>query len=220
MAEHLRRKCPFVLVIAGVYGLVLMLLFSACSLGGGSVATEPTPTPVPTPTPLPSPTPTPVPTAGAALIVYKGDGYTISYPQGWKVTMGTDNIVSFSDQNGIAYMAITSQPNPQGVVSPSHLVDAGLQVFKTQVKNYQQVDVAPTTSFAGETWNQGSAAGDITPEGQTSTVPAKVIVLATNHPVASSSTRGYTIAYGTGQQIFDLTDHAYFQPMLNSFLFT
>ncbi len=108
----------------------------------------------------------------------------------------------------------------KGVISSSHLVDVGMQVFRSQVQNYQQADVAPTTTLAGETWNQGSATGDITPEGQTSTVPAKVIVLATNHPTASPSRRGYTIAYGTGQQIFDLTNHAYFQPMLNSFQFS
>ena len=169
----------------------------------------------PSPTPLPTLTPTTIPT----LTTYKGNGYTIDYPKGWKVTAGTDGIVSFSDPNGIAYLAITSQPNPQGVISSSRLVDTGLQVFKSQVKNYQQVDSASSTTVAGDTWSQGSATGDITPEGQTSTVPAKVIVIADNHPANSLSTRGYTIAYGTGQQVFPLADSGYFQPMLKSFAF-
>ncbi|MEO6887889.1 MAG: hypothetical protein ABI324_02720 [Ktedonobacteraceae bacterium] len=197
-------------------GLVLVLLLAACSGGepGGATAT-PTPTPTPSPTPLPTLTPTSLPT----LTMYKGNGYTIGYPKGWMVTTGTDGIVSFSDPNGIAYLAITSQPNPQGVISSSRLVDIGLQVFKSQVKNYQQANVASSTMVAGETWSQGSATGDITPEGQTSTVPAKVIVIADNHPTNSISTRGYTIAYGTGQQVFDLANGAYFQPILSSFRF-
>ena len=217
MAETLQRKHPLVVTtMYGVYGLTLLLFLTACSgFGGGPSGGTPTPTPLPTPTPTQTPTPLPV----SSLTMYQGKGYTIGYPKGWMVTAGTDGIVSFSDPNGIAYLAITSQPNPQGGIPASRLVDTGLQVFKSQVQNYQQVDIAPTTTIAGENWNQGSATGDFTPQGQTSTVPAKVIVLADNHPANSLTTRGYTIAYGTGQQVFDLANQGYFQPMLNSFTF-
>ncbi|GAC1616953.1 MAG: hypothetical protein NVS4B11_05560 [Ktedonobacteraceae bacterium] len=81
------------------------------------------------------------------------------------------------------------------------------------------MDSPSSTTVAGDTWSQGAATGDITPQGQTSTVPAKVIVIADNHPANSLSTRGYTIAYGTGQQVFFLADSGYFQPMLRSFTF-
>jgi hypothetical protein len=127
--------------------------------------------------------------------------------------------VSFSDPQGVAYLAITSQPNPQGVVSSAQLVDLGPQVFHSQAKSYQQMDIAPTTTVANETWNQGAASGDITPEGQTSPVAVKVVVIATNHPASSPVTRGFTIAYGTQQQVFDLANSSYFQPILQSFKF-
>ncbi len=216
MIERIIRKSLLTLATYGIWGLILALLLVACGgIGGGASGGSPTPTPTPSPTPPPTPTPAPV----TSLKTYQGNGYTIGYPAGWKVTAGNDGIVSFSDPNGIAYLAITSQPNPQSTIPASRLVDTGLQVFKSQAQNYQQVDSAPTTTVAGETWHQGSATGDITPEGQTSTVPAKVVVLADNHPASTLSTRSYTIAYGTGQQIFDLAKQGYFQPMLDSFTF-
>ena len=131
MAERLQSKRPFALAIGGFYGLVFVFLFSACSLfGGGDAAAKPTPAPTPTPVPAPA-------TTGAALTTYKGNGYTIGYPQGWKATTRADGIVSFSDPNGIAYVAVTSQPNPQGVVSSANLVDAGLQALKSQIGGIQ-----------------------------------------------------------------------------------
>jgi hypothetical protein len=152
--------------------------------------------------------------------MYKGDGYTIGYPKGWQVMTGSDGFVSFSDPQGVAYLAIRAQPNPQGALSSSHLVDLGLQVFQAQAKNYQRVESAPTTTVAGETWSQGTATGDITPEGQNSPVTVKVMVIATNHPPNSLSTNGFTMAYGTDQQRFDRTNARIFQPMLQSFIFT
>jgi hypothetical protein len=92
-------------------------------------------------------------------------------------------------------------------------------VFHSQAKNYQRVDAPTTTTLAGETWSQGAATGDITPSNQTSSVAAKVIVIATNYPSNSSETRGLTIAYGTDQRLFDLLNKTYFQPMLTSFTF-
>jgi hypothetical protein len=153
-------------------------------------------------------------------VTYTGTGYTIRYPKGWQVAAGSDGYVSFSDPQGVAYLAIRTQPNPQGALPPDKLVDAGLAVFQAQATNYQRIAIAPTTTVAGETWGQGAATGDITPEGQTSPVTVKVIVLATNHPPSSLTTSGFTIAYGTAEQVFDQANSSTFQPMLQSFRFT
>lgn len=201
-------------ILAGLCSIALALLFVTCQMGSGPSGATPTPSPTPSLTPSPTPSPTPT-----SLVTYAGNGYTIGYPKRWKVTTGADGFVSFSDPQGVAYLAISSQPNPQGAISSSRLVDLGLQVFQAQAKNYQRVDIAPTTTVAGETWNQGAATGDITPEGQTSPVTVKVVVIATNHPASSPSTTGFTIAYGTDQQVFDLANRSDFQPMLQSFTF-
>ncbi len=199
----------------GLCGVALIFLLAACDWGGTS-ASPPTPTPIPTQPPTPSPTPTAV----SGLVTYKGSGYTIGYPKGWKASTGNDGFVSFSDLHGVTYVSITSQPNPQGTVSASALVDTGLQVFQSQAKNYQRLDVNTTTTLDKETWSQGAATGDITASNQTSTVTVKVFVIADNHTAHSLQTQGFVIAYGTDQQVFDLINASYFQPMLRTFRFT
>jgi hypothetical protein len=211
--QRLIRICSI-----GFCGLALAVLLAGCSWGGGNNASTPTPAPTPVPTATPTPSPTPTPTSG--LVTYKGSGYTINYPKGWNTSIGKDGFVSFSDPQGVTYVSIASQPNPQEIVSTATLVNTGLQVFRTQAKNYQRLDVSSTTTLAGETWSQAAATGDITPDNQTSTVTAKVIVIADNHPPHSLQTRGFVIAYGTDERVFNLIDASYFQPILQSFRFT
>jgi hypothetical protein len=205
-------------LIAGICGIGLAFLLVACQTGSGPGGTTSTPTaPPPTLAPTPSPTPSPTP---AADVTYKGNGYTIDYPKGWQVMTGSDGFVSFSDLQGVAYLAIRTQPNPEGAISSSQLVELGLQVFQAQARNYQRVDIAPTTKVGGETWSQGAATGDITPEEQNASVTVKTVVTATNHPPNALSTNGFTIAYGTDQHLFDQAKVSLFQPMLQSFTFT
>src|SRR2546429_8316978 len=82
-------------------GLLLVLVLAACSLGGGSTGTAPTTTSGHTPatthaTSVPA-QPTSAP--AASLTTYTGDGFTISYPQGWTVLKGTNGSVTFIDEH-------------------------------------------------------------------------------------------------------------------------
>src|SRR5438874_5868421 len=136
MVQHPHRfsLAPFMLCT-----LAFALLLTACGFGGGgTTATKPTPTPTP---------------AAPTLTAYTGDGYTISYPQGWKVTKSNAG-VTFTDPNGIAYVAVRTSPNPNAFISSDSLVTVGLDTFKSQAKNYQKQSVSPTTTIAGDTWSQ------------------------------------------------------------------
>ncbi|WP_069801303.1 hypothetical protein [Thermogemmatispora onikobensis] len=195
--------------------LILMSLLGACNLFGG---TGGTPTPTPTPTSKPSVASSTAPAGN--LVSYRGDGYVISYPRGWKVDTSKPGFVTFSDPQGIAYLSVHVQPNPNGIISAQDQVSVGLQLFRSQVTHYQPVSVAPTATVAGESWNQGAATGDLRVEGQPNPVTVKIVVLAANHPANSPQTQGFTIAYATAQEIFDLADEGEFQPMLHSFAFT
>src|SRR5258706_1402499 len=70
-----RFKCMPPGMVAVFCSLLLAILLVAC--GDGTTSTSSA-----TPTSKPSPTATPTP----ALTVYTGKGYSIGYPQGWKVT--------------------------------------------------------------------------------------------------------------------------------------
>ena len=214
VVQRIARKLRLALIFSS-----LLLLLAACNLGGsngGSGNATPTAKPSPTPTQMTTLTPTAV----ANLTTYTGNGYTIGYPQGWTVNKTSAGAVTFSDPQGVAYLTIQVVPNPGGAIATSDQVNVGLQLFASQAKNYNKVSIAPTTSLAGDTWSQGAATGDITLKGQTSPVTAKFVVIADNHPANSQTTQSFTIAYATGQQIFDMANTTYFQPMLQSFKFS
>jgi hypothetical protein len=207
MMPHMKRIAHCILALS--YSLLLSSLMVACQIqiGGGTTA-------------APTPTPKPPTISASKLVTYTGDGYTIGYPQGWTVTQGGGGLVTFDDPRGIAYLSIKVTPNPGGTISAANQVSIGLQLFKSQTKNYQMVNVAPTTTVGGDNWSQGSATGDIVPKGQTAAVTAKIVVIADNHPAGLPTTTGFEIAYLTGQQVFDLANNGVFQPMLQSFKFT
>ena len=181
--------------------LLLAMFVSACDLGGFGG------------------TPTPTPTSATTMTAYTGDGFTISYPQTWKVKTDSTG-VTFTDPNGIAYFQIHEAPNPEGIVSTSNQVTLGLEAFKSQAKNYQQQSVPSTITLANETWSQGAATGDITPSGQSTRANVKIYVISDNHPANSTATKAFIIGYATGSQVFDLANSGYFQPMLQTFTFT
>lgn len=214
MTLHIKRISHWLIALS--ISLFLSFLLVACQIQiGGGTTTAPTPTPKPPAAPTAPPTIT-----TSKLVTYTGDGYTIGYPQGWKVTQEGGGLVTFDDPQGIAYLSVKSTPNPGGTITAANQVSIGLQLFQSQAKNYQMVNVAPTTTVGGDNWSQGSATGDIMPKGQTTAVTAKIVVIADNHPANSPATMGFEIAYLTGQQLFDLANSAAFQPMLQSFKFT
>jgi hypothetical protein len=191
--------------------ILFALLLVACSLGGGA-------TTVPTPGSASPSAPTPTPTP--SLTTFTGAGFTIGYPQGWKVSKASNGVVAFADPQGNMRLTITVIPDPNGIVSAANQVSAGLLLFKSQSNNYQQVNIASTTMIGGDTWSQGSATGTLVARGQTPITAAKVVVVADDHPAASLNTMAYTIAYVASQQSYDSANTMYFQPMLQSFKFS
>lgn len=190
--------------------LMLTLLLAACDLGGSSSGST---TPTPTPTRQPSPSPTASP-----LTAYNGNGFTIGYPQGWRVTHQGSTAIQFTDPLGIYNLAVAVTPNPGGVVSPDTQITAAFSAGSSNLKNPQTENVPPTTTVGGETWSQKSESGNATVNGQNTTV--KIVAIADNHPANSPSTRSFLMAYGTGKSVFNTANTTYFQPMLQSFKFT
>ena len=187
--------------------MILALLLVAC--GGGTTST-PTPTPTPRPSPTPSPTPTP------ALTVYTGKGYSISYPQGWKVTPSS-NQVTFTGATGFYYLAIVVNPNPNGIINASTFVNAGIEGAK-KMKNPHTETLSPTTTVGGDSWVQKSITGTVTTNGQSFDV--QTVVMSDNHPANSANTQNFAIVYDTKKSLFATANTSYFQPMLQSFKFT
>ncbi|MFL5664248.1 MAG: hypothetical protein ACJ8BW_23320 [Ktedonobacteraceae bacterium] len=192
-------------------------------MGGGSTGTAPTTTSGNTsattqPTSVPA-QPTSASTAG--LATYTGDGFTISYLQGWTVQKGTNGSVTFIDEHAGAtkgsHLAITL--GKQGLVHPtSTTLNFWQQAFMAQ-PNYQKVDIAPTAMVGGDSWDQIAATGDEQISGQTQPVNAELVVMADNHPATSPTARSWQIQYSTYTNDFAHMNANLFQPMLQSFTF-
>jgi hypothetical protein len=188
--------------------MILALLLVAC--GGGTTST-----PTPAPTPRPSPTSSPTPTPG--FKVYKGNGYSIGYPQAWKVT-SSDHQISFMGASGLYTLAIVVTPNPGGTVDASTVASKSIEEIKTTAKNPQTEPLPPTTTVGGDSWVQKSITGTDTSTGQG--VDVQVVVISDNHPAKSANTQNFTIVYATEKSLFTTANTSYFQPMLQSFKFT
>lgn len=188
--------------------MILALLLVAC--GGGTTST-----PTPAPTPQPSSTPSPTPTPG--LTVYTGKGYSISYPQGWKVTPSS-NQVTFSDATDIYNLTIVVSPNPNGIADASTVVNTSIEATQKTMKNPQTETLSPTTTVGGDSWVQKSITGTVTTNGQSA--DAQVVVMSDNHPANAANTQNFTIVYATEKSLFATANTSYFQPMLHSFKFT
>jgi hypothetical protein len=189
-------------MVAVCYSLMLALLLVAC--GGGTTSA-----PTPTPTPRPSPTP--------ALTVYRGTGYSISYPKDWTVTPGDHN-VTFKGAGGLYTFIVGTEPDPGGSIDANTLAGKAIEGAKTQVKNIQTVPLPPTTTVGGDSWVQKSITGTETSTGQG--LALQLVVLSDNHPAHATNTQIFTIVYDTEKSLFATTSTSYFQPMLQSFKFT
>src|SRR5258708_5913733 len=194
MRQYMKRVPNWLSFI--LYGLLLVAILSACSFAGITIGSAPTPTPTPVP--------------ATTLVTYTGQGYTIGYPKSWKIGH-KGNAITFTDPQGVASLAVGTNSNPGAVVTPKSILEFGLQLFKSNSKNYHRLQVAPTAKVGGDSWTQGAATGDIVPSGQKASVTVKTVVIADNHPANSPQTSAFTIVYATGQQVFDLADTGYFQ---------
>jgi len=212
-----------------------ILLFAACSTSGsGDTTAIPTPTPTPTPTPAP------------ALTTYPGQDYTIDYPKGWTYKKANGQslptntyidsyinalsqtasqagqevppITIFTDSLGVNTLTIGTLPNPNATIPPKTALSVATQASQSSVKNYKQVSIAAQTTLDKQTWDEAAATGDITQSGATENV--KTVVLVTNYPASSASTKLYFIAYAGPALTFDSIDTTAFQPMLKTFKFS
>lgn len=199
-----------------IFGNILLAaLLTACSFGatGGSTSTTATPTVGSTPTATPTPSPTPV-----SLTVFKGNGFSIGYPQGWTEKENNGQVI-FSDEANLATFIVAEVPNPGGAVSATAALDRGLASFKNSSKNYKDENVPATTNVGGVTWNQKAGSGDnTTPNGAKAHL--KFYILTTNYPEKTSTTKLFILGYAAPSATFDQTNTDAFQPMLQSFKFT
>lgn len=163
-----------------------------------------------------TPTATPSPTSTTSLTTYTGTGYTVGYPQGWKMTSAGNSGVAFNDPTGKYAFTIAVIPNPGEALSPDQVAknfESTLQ-SSSQFTGIQNQTTTSTTTVAGESWSQ------ITANATTSGTQGQLIVIADNHPKQSPSTMAYIIAYGGPMTSFDQINTSDFQPMLQSFTFT
>lgn len=220
--RHLSSHFSRSRLILSIGSLFLVCLLVACGSGGASTGTtsvSPSPsTPAPTRQATSAPT---RPSSTTSLTTYTGNGFSISYPQGWAVLKETNGSVIFVEERAGAtkgsHFAITL--GKQGLVHPtSTTLNFWQQAFMAQ-PNYQKVDIATTAMVGGDSWDQIAATNDEPVSGQTRPVNAELVVMADNHPATSPTARSWQIQYTTYTNDFAQMNATLFQPMLQSFKF-
>ena len=200
--------------ILSACSLLIVCFLAACGSGGASTGTVATTTGGNTPT-----TTQPTSAPATSLTTYTGNGFHIGYPTGWTIDKASTTAASviFIDPTRTIEFIVTATPNPNANSATSVALDPRLQSMQSK-PHYQKVDIAPTTTVGGETWDQIGAIGDLqTYSGQS--LSSKVIALAINRPKADASTKMYIIQFSAPTKDFDQTDSTTFQPMLQSFSF-
>ena len=188
--------------------LLLIVLLAACSIPGISSSSS-------TPTTTPSPTPSPAP----AMTTYAGDGYTINYPKDWTKST-TSGQTTFQDALGANALGIVVVANPNGLAQPGTVLDATLasSVKGADMTNTSPANLPASVSLAGETWVQKGTTGTVSKGGVSTSF--EVVVLATNHPAHSPTTKIFEFVYAGPLVGSTLMDAQIFQAMLASFKFT
>ncbi len=193
---------------------ILMLVLSACTTTAQSQSNA-------TASTLPTATPTP------EFVQYQGNGYTLSYPKGWKaqeesVPQGDASptaiaTVTIYDQSNINTFRIEEFDNPNGVITPDKLINLNVQGFSANAKNVRDASVPVTTTVSGQTWQQKAVTGDVSQDGLTAN--AKLVTIACSYSTDPAKSKVYAISYGTATSNFENSDKTYFQSMLQSFHF-
>jgi hypothetical protein len=203
--------------ILALCSLVLAVLLVACGGSTTSGATS-TPTPAPTFTPTAVPTPTsPSTTPTGAMVVYPGNGFTISYPQNWQIATRGNNLFTFTDNSGNIKLTITVAPDPNGAISASSVAAVALQAAQALLKNSQTISVPATTTVGGDSWSQVSISGTQRLNNQDTNI--QVVAIANVHPANSLLSKSFNIVYQAPVATFSQANTTYFQPMLQSFKF-
>lgn len=215
-------KCPARRVTAGLCVLLLILLLSACGGSNNSNTSSNTSNDTSSNNNDVRPvqqvlTPTATATPALSLKQYTGSGFTLKYPQDWKVTT-SNTAVTFTDPSGKYSMTMNSQSNWNGSTSANQLVTKEITNVKKGLKNEQVVDMPATTTVGGQSWTQQAISGTSTVNGKSS--DTETVALGANHPARAANTRGYTITYTAPKDEFSQTNTTYFMPMLDTFTFT
>lgn len=200
-----------ILVLALILSLGIILIPGLLQRPGAQVIPKPT-SPAALETPMPGTTTTPP----SGLAVYTGKGYSIGYPKDWKIEPG-DQTVIFSSVTGMYSLLIVVNPNPDGIISASTMVNDNIAAFKGQMTNSRMETLPATTIVGGENWAQKSISGTETSGGVRFDLQA--VVISDNHPANSADTRNFTITYSTERSLFATANTSYFQQMLRSFKF-
>ena len=193
-------------IISSSFGLILItLILTACEVGGDYT---PVASPVPT-SAIPAP----------HLHTYRGQGYSIGYPQNWIVTQASNGSVTIRDPQGLAFLVIEVLPNPEGAVTAHAEIENTLRKNTFNLIAYKRISIFPTVVVGGDTWSQGAANGNILIGDRSVSLAGKMVLIADNHPALSPATNMFVIRYAAAQSIFDVANVTYFLPMLRSFKF-
>lgn len=147
--------------------------------------------------------------------LFKGTGFTISYPSNWHQQADGDQ-ATFADAISRNLMAIFTDANPGKTSAATIANQAWANFMKTLLVDPQPVSVSPTYSLAGIDWVQLSATGVLTSDPG---VQGNFFLLVANYPNQGSSVNSYEIEYYGPSATFDQANQE-FATMLQSFQFT
>jgi hypothetical protein len=201
------HKTPLKHVSLLLYLLTLTLFLVACGDSGNKTTTGPTPTPTSPPTPTPTPTPTLIGTT------YTGDGFTLTYPQGWTADTQTGGVQFKSNTDPTTTFNILVEPADPAAQGLDWYLNKYLTFLKGDPPSATQDNTVPSTAtIAGDVWKAGGVTGD--DRGQR----MKVVVLVDQHP--ANTGKIFLISLTAKADGYDQVSSTAFQPMLGSFKFT
>ncbi|HEY7832924.1 MAG TPA: hypothetical protein VIG30_05085 [Ktedonobacterales bacterium] len=198
------------LLIVLVLGAITALLAANGQLAGILGETSSTPTAVPSATPTAGP---PAPPTGFAR--YPASSFSIIYPSGWVQVVQPGGLVAFTSPGTGANLQvqISNQGDPQSL---DDVYISGLGTFLLHDVNGTsavsgKTAPAPFTA-AGVVWTREEADVAVTSGG--TTTAWHVAALAVTH-----GQQTYLISFYAPTTAFAAQDGAFFEPMVNSFLF-
>jgi hypothetical protein len=223
---HDHRSPPILFrsrLILSLCSLLLVLLLTACSSGGGSTGTASPTTSGSTPATTHATSVPAQPTSAPAtsLTTYTGNGFTIGYPTGWTVMKEGNGQVMLVDKQADAALGgvFMIGLNPAGGnIPPAVLLQFELPQFTSQ-PHYQKVDIAPKATVGGDSWDQFAATNDVQIPGQAQSETIETVVMADDHPAVSPTARGFVMRYSADASRFAHINATIFQAMLQSFTF-
>ncbi len=185
MSVHRKANVKWASLLLCLLALALVLV--ACG-DSGTTTTTPTPTPSGT--------------------TYTGNGYTLSYPQGWTYKAEGPAVVFTNSSDPNATVTVTAMP-ALPITNADKQLNIALKALESQ-PNYKQDSTVPSTaSVGGDTWQQAGATSD--KGGQN----VKAVILADQH-----SGKIFVITLTAKTDSYDQVYSSTFKPMLDSFQFS